>query len=717
MQENPAGLQSETSSLDDIPDTAIGKTLLPADEEQWNLEAPAAIVNNSIPQVSDVSQSTADGNPVVGTAVVDITSNEDNQKENSSGFDNITGATLLTGGLAGSHFVKHSTDTPDKDSSTATDGSLQNIEVTSKNPDELEKTILDFNKEQAPTVRITTSDVEESKIDNSEVDTNTNMTTNELSTVEITTPLTENTSQINEQSPKVDTVTDTAQVADEGVSKLMDNVTAAGVTLGATVGLGSNLSKRDSEEVDAATDVVADTVTNMKTDTNVPKNIYPPMPDIWDEVLSEETEIQVNATPDIELSNISEEKLDDVASVVEESGETTDTVIANVTPDTVKIEVISDTMAHEIANEETTDFPSSEVTHDVTGDAIASKVTDEEKTDVAPDPLTNEVTSDANADEVTDEEIADIAPDAIANKVTEEETIDVSSDVVTHDVTSDAIANQVTNEEITDIAPDAIANEVTDEETTDVSSDAVTHEISDEETTQEKAVDENIASVNPIAVAGGVTAGVAGAVIANGIWNNDEVNDKLSDSDVETAIVLSPRTPRWAYTAWKISAADKQQLLQQSDSQLILRLYDVTDIDLSYQTPHLVQQYECEISINHRYVAIPKGDRNYMVEIGYLSNDQRWLSLGSSEITRIFSRPHQDFWFEADAELIIHGATEPGADVTIAGHSIKVKPNGTFHLRIPFTEEVMEYLMTSSAANSKKTKTISMKFTQEKPKF
>ncbi|MBD2434193.1 MULTISPECIES: DUF4912 domain-containing protein [Fischerella] len=190
---------------------------------------------------------------------------------------------------------------------------------------------------------------------------------------------------------------------------------------------------------------------------------------------------------------------------------------------------------------------------------------------------------------------------------------------------------------------------------------------------------------------------------------------KPKDVESENIIVLTPRTPKWAYVSWQVSDAAKQALQEQGGSQFTLRLYDATDIDLSYQTPVLVQQYECEETTEDRYVAIPASDRNYMAEIGYTTADNNWLLLARSEIVRVFSRPEKDFWFIADAELIIHGATEPGASVTVAGHNIKLKPDGTFHLRIPFTDSLIDYVMTATDVDGQHAKTIRMHFSQHDP--
>ncbi|MBW4677637.1 MAG: DUF4912 domain-containing protein [Desmonostoc geniculatum HA4340-LM1] len=190
------------------------------------------------------------------------------------------------------------------------------------------------------------------------------------------------------------------------------------------------------------------------------------------------------------------------------------------------------------------------------------------------------------------------------------------------------------------------------------------------------------------------------------------VVNQTADAEEESNIVLTPRTPKWAYVSWYISPTQKQTLRQKGGSQLAVRVYDVTGIDLSYQTPQLVQQYECEEVTSDRFVAIPVSDRDYMAEIGYLAEGDRWLTIARSANIRVFSRPEGDFWFVADAELIIHGATEPNTTVAIGGNTIKIKPDGTFHLRLPFSDGLMDYLITV-AADGESAKTIHKKFSQE----
>ncbi|MHC5938324.1 DUF4912 domain-containing protein [Nostoc sp.] len=190
------------------------------------------------------------------------------------------------------------------------------------------------------------------------------------------------------------------------------------------------------------------------------------------------------------------------------------------------------------------------------------------------------------------------------------------------------------------------------------------------------------------------------------------VDAQENSSEKESSIVVTPRTPKWAYVSWYISKTQNEALQQQGGSQLVVRLYDVTGIDLSYQSPHLVQQYECEEVARDRFVAIPVSDRDYMVEIGYIADSDRWLLIARSPHVRVFSHTQGDFWFVADAELIIHGATQPNTTVNIGGHTIKIKPDGTFHLRLPFSDGLMDYLITV-AADGESTRTIHKKFSQE----
>ncbi|MBD1938785.1 DUF4912 domain-containing protein [Microcoleus sp. FACHB-68] len=305
----------------------------------------------------------------------------------------------------------------------------------------------------------------------------------------------------------------------------------------------------------------------------------------------------------------------------------------------------------------------------------------------------------------------------------------------------------------------------------------------------------------------------------------------------ESRIVLMPRDPQWAYTYWDIPNDHKEELRRQGGQQLALRIYDVTDVNIEYQSPHSIQEYPSDELAREWYLPIPVSDRDYVVDIGYRCADGRWLVLARSaqvhvppvypsdwiedefisvaweedlrgktfvelvppskrvaptyanpiydeifgmaqtaEAARVagsifgsmqhvagsvqqiplsaissyvfpsgvgmwavptasgltmsgvgmtmsgagFSasappnRPRQ-FWLIADAELIVYGATEPDATVTIGGRPIKLNPDGTFRFQMSFQDGLIDYPIMAVASDGEQTRSIHMKFNRETP--
>ncbi|MGF1460075.1 MAG: DUF4912 domain-containing protein [Leptolyngbyaceae cyanobacterium] len=331
---------------------------------------------------------------------------------------------------------------------------------------------------------------------------------------------------------------------------------------------------------------------------------------------------------------------------------------------------------------------------------------------------------------------------------------------------------------------------------------------------------------------------------AEALASVDEGLPDLPSGYGESRIVLMPRDPQWAYTYWDIPNEHKEDLRRQGGARLALRFYDVTDIDMTHQAPHSLQQYECDEMAREWYLPIPVSDRDYAIEIGYLCNDGRWLILArsapvhippvypsdwiedhfatvgwdqdlrggqiatlthpskrvettagnkiyeeifgmaeSAEAQRVagslfgsmqhipgsvvssfavpvssyvfpsgmgmwggevpamaiptmsgvglnmsgltmsgigFSasappiRPRQ-FWLVADAELIVYGATEPDATVTIGGKPIKLNPDGTFRFQMSFQDGLIDYPIFAVAADGEQNRAIHMKFNRETP--
>ncbi|MGB3299590.1 MAG: DUF4912 domain-containing protein [Phormidesmis sp.] len=303
----------------------------------------------------------------------------------------------------------------------------------------------------------------------------------------------------------------------------------------------------------------------------------------------------------------------------------------------------------------------------------------------------------------------------------------------------------------------------------------------------------------------------------------DDGLPELPDGYGDSRIVLLPRDPKWAYAYWDISNDHKEALRNQGGQRLMLRLYDVTDVDQSVQAAHSMQQQEAHEMARSWYIEIPVSDRDYTAELGYLTADDRWLMLsrsapvrvpptypaswikdqfvtvrwdeglagrgfgnlgqpdasvtqdgsttdappvysellaltqqqqamrlagslfgsmqlasenlpldmasglnmsglnmsglnmsgiGMSGIGRVRSR---NFWLVADAELIIYGATEPDATVTIGDQAIQLNPDGTFRFHMPFPDGQISYPIQAVAVDGEQSRSIQMDFERETP--
>ncbi|WP_237157127.1 DUF4912 domain-containing protein, partial [Planktothrix agardhii] len=95
----------------------------------------------------------------------------------------------------------------------------------------------------------------------------------------------------------------------------------------------------------------------------------------------------------------------------------------------------------------------------------------------------------------------------------------------------------------------------------------------------------------------------------------------------QSQIFLLPRDPNWAYAYWDIPNDHKEHLRHQGGKHLLLRVYDVTSIDIDTQPPLSTQEYECDEMAREWHISIPMSDRDYIAELGYLTVDGRWLIL------------------------------------------------------------------------------------------
>jgi hypothetical protein len=71
------------------------------------------------------------------------------------------------------------------------------------------------------------------------------------------------------------------------------------------------------------------------------------------------------------------------------------------------------------------------------------------------------------------------------------------------------------------------------------------------------------------------------------------------------------------------------------------------------------------------------------------------------------------FWFNINAELIIYGATEPGAKVTLGGHEIKLRPDGSFSYRFALPDGKYDLPAVAVSADGTDARAAELKFSRE----
>jgi hypothetical protein len=70
------------------------------------------------------------------------------------------------------------------------------------------------------------------------------------------------------------------------------------------------------------------------------------------------------------------------------------------------------------------------------------------------------------------------------------------------------------------------------------------------------------------------------------------------------------------------------------------------------------------------------------------------------------------FWFNVNAELIVYGATEPDATVTIGGRTIKLRPDGSFSYRFALPDGKYELPVLATSADGDDSRSAELKFSR-----
>jgi len=261
----------------------------------------------------------------------------------------------------------------------------------------------------------------------------------------------------------------------------------------------------------------------------------------------------------------------------------------------------------------------------------------------------------------------------------------------------------------------------------------------------------------------------------------EEKKAVIDESQIQTKygdnkIVLLVRDPYWCYAYWDLSEElinnkRKEIKPEWGNYDLILRIYDVTDIIFNGNNAHKFNDIKITGDANNWYINVWEAGRSYITDIGFktadghfillarsnavttprdkVSNitDEEWMVVDedfdelfrlsgggkfgssegfrsflemnlSSESVSSFSSPspkpeeNKGFFLVVDTELIVYGATEKNAKLKVKGEPIKINPDGSFSLRyhLPNTNLIIPVEAESNDGKDK----ISIKITVER---
>ncbi len=88
---------------------------------------------------------------------------------------------------------------------------------------------------------------------------------------------------------------------------------------------------------------------------------------------------------------------------------------------------------------------------------------------------------------------------------------------------------------------------------------------------------------------------------------------------------------------------------------------------------------------------------------------------GMSGVGMDIGERQRQFWLIADAELIVYGATEPDATVSIGGRQIKLNPDGTFRFQMSFQDGNIDYPIVAVAKDGEQQRSVHMTFDRATP--
>jgi hypothetical protein len=92
-----------------------------------------------------------------------------------------------------------------------------------------------------------------------------------------------------------------------------------------------------------------------------------------------------------------------------------------------------------------------------------------------------------------------------------------------------------------------------------------------------------------------------------------------------------------------------------------------------------------------------------------------WASGRSESGAGLVPTRQRSFWLVADAELIVYGATDPSAHLSIGSEEVPLSPEGTFRIQVPFRDGVQVYPIEAIAADGEQSRSITLEFRRTTP--
>ncbi|MCX7698524.1 MAG: DUF4912 domain-containing protein, partial [Candidatus Goldbacteria bacterium] len=224
------------------------------------------------------------------------------------------------------------------------------------------------------------------------------------------------------------------------------------------------------------------------------------------------------------------------------------------------------------------------------------------------------------------------------------------------------------------------------------------------------------------------------------------------------------RDPYWCYAYWDISPdfmEEKAKEARKSEKyDLVIRIYDVTDIIFDGTNAHKFEDIKVSGDSNNWYINVWAPDRSYFVDLGFKTSDGRFILIARSNVVTtprdrvsdktdeewmiidedfdellklsgagkfgssdrfkmrieqellsgsgavssfgspVYKPEAKGFFLVADTELILYGATEKDAKLTVNGEEVKLKEDGSFSLRFHLPDGQIELPIEATSSDS-----------------